>query len=96
MNRDTSAEARESIADQIGSIEQTVLQAIVARGIGGATCDEIEVELGMRHQTVSARFTKLAQDGKIEDTGWRRKTRSGRKAIVWIGARRKKQLSLLE
>jgi hypothetical protein len=49
----------------------------------GATCDEIEVGLGMLHQTASSRINQLARDGWLRDTGDRRETRTGRLAIVW-------------
>lgn len=37
----------------------------------------------MRHQTASARVRELVLAGLIEDTGKRRKTRSGRGARVY-------------
>jgi hypothetical protein len=39
----------------------------------GLTCREIEVELDMSHQTVSARLSELKQSGMIADTGRRRR-----------------------
>lgn len=47
------------------------------------TCDEIEQELGMSHQTISPRVHELAKLGLIVDSGARRKTRSGRTATIW-------------
>ena len=49
---------------------------------GHATCDEAEIQLGMSHQTCSARFADLKRAGLIEPTT-RRKTRSGRWAMAW-------------
>ena len=49
----------------------------------GKTCDEIEALLGLSHQTVSARVRDLVKADRVYDTGERRATRSGRKAIVW-------------
>ena len=48
-----------------------------------STCDEAEVHFEMRHQTASARIRELCELGRIEDSGARRPTRSGRDAIVW-------------
>ena len=48
-----------------------------------STCCELEGVLNMPHQTCSARITELRQRGEIFDTGARRKTFSGRNAIVW-------------
>jgi len=50
---------------------------------GGRTCDEIEQELGLRHQTASCFIRFLTQDGFLCDSGIRRITRAGRMAIVW-------------
>ena len=46
------------------------------------TCDEIMAR-GFSHQTVSATINWLMREGLIVDSGMRRKTRSGRDAIVW-------------
>lgn len=78
---DTSKAAAQEIAPVADSLRQRVLRAIQTRG--DATCDEIEVTLGMRHQTASARLRELVLGGFIEDTGTRRKTRSGRGAVVY-------------
>lgn len=56
---------------------------IMASGRNGATDDEMEAELGMRHQTVSARRRELVLKGLVRDSGSKRDTRSGRSATVW-------------
>lgn len=53
----------------------------------GATCDEIETETGLSHQTVSARVTELKRAGWVVDSGRRRPTRSGRSAAVLVAVR---------
>jgi len=53
------------------------------RGKEGATCDETEVLLDMRHQTCSARFTELKADDEIAKIGLR-PTRSGNQAGVYV------------
>lgn len=85
--RDTSIDAEKTIQKE--NLEAIVLSFVQGRGLRGATCDEAEVHLGLRHQTSSARFTALNKRGDIVDSGRRRPTRSGRKAIVWIKAERK-------
>ena len=50
----------------------------------GKTCDEIEVSLGLRHQTASCFIRFLTQDGLLRDSGNRRITRANRQAIVWV------------
>jgi len=47
------------------------------------TCDEVEVLLGAKHQSISATIRHLVKDGFLSGTGERRLTRSGRNAIVW-------------
>jgi hypothetical protein len=49
----------------------------------GATDDEMEVTLGLTHQTLSARRWELCKDGQVVPTSRKRKTRSGGRATVW-------------
>ena len=56
--------------------------AIYSRGDEGATDEEVEMLLGRKHQTVSARRNELAKTPLIEAAG-ERKTRSGVDATVW-------------
>ncbi len=51
-----------------------------------SSCDELEQQLGLSHQCCSARVNDLMKLGLIRDSGLRRKTRSGRAAIVWSEA----------
>lgn len=81
-NSDTSEAAADSIEGSVTALRKKVLEAI-AGAEDGATCDQIEVALHMRHQTASARVRELALMGYIEDTGVRRPTRSGRTARVY-------------
>lgn len=48
----------------------------------GLTCEEVEIQLGMKHQTCSARFTDMKKLGWIVECG-KRPTRSKRDAGVW-------------
>jgi predicted ArsR family transcriptional regulator len=78
-----SREAAESITDK-----QRLYRVILAHleRVGSATCDECEEYLGMRHQTASARIVELRAKGLITPTGEKRKTRSGRNAVVYVVA----------
>lgn len=51
---------------------------------GGATCDEVEEALGIKHQTASARINDLRALNRVRDSGGSRETRSGSSAIVWL------------
>jgi hypothetical protein len=78
---DTSKAAAESMEPHVTRLAGLVLDYLKFRG--ARTCEEVEQGLGFRRSTASARITELKLKGKIEDTGERRPTESGRKAIVW-------------
>lgn len=90
---DTSQAAAASV--DAASLRAEVFSVIDSSGAYGATCDEVEAALGMRHQTASARVYELAGKGgklkkcepRIADTGRRRLTRARRKAVVWCSLR---------
>jgi hypothetical protein len=79
---ETSRDARASI--DAGQLRARVLAGIKASGNVGRTCDELEMELGLPHQTCSARVYELAKRGEITDSRRTRKTRNDRAAVVWI------------
>ena len=83
----TSREAAESIADDVGRLESIVLNCIASAGKFGHTCDEVEQRTGLSHQTASARCRGLVQKGRIELNGQKRETRSGRKAGVYVAVK---------
>lgn len=89
---ETSAEAHESVKPILRDLQAKVFTALMRYSVrpgpdgeplGGATDDELEAYLQIRHQTLSARRRELVQKGYIEASGKRRKTRSGRSATVW-------------
>jgi hypothetical protein len=88
---DTSFMAAENIAPLVSRLQNMVLDVILNKGTSGATCDEVEVELDMPHQTASARINELKEDDletgrpqMLFDIGVRRRTRHGQFAIVWV------------
>lgn len=90
--RDTSTEALISILDIRGKLKRKVF-VVLKRYANGATCDELERWLDMRHQTLSARVRELWQEGWIMKTGEIRLTRSGRSAQVYAVRRFRKKRS---
>lgn len=82
QGNETSREAAESMRQPGVSIRARVLEFIARRGLQGATDDEIERVLGLRHQTASARRRELVLQGLLEKGGTRL-TRAGRRAAVW-------------
>ena len=88
---DTSKAAAESVEHATGTLRATVLGVIKSWGAHGATCDEVELYTGLTHQTASARINELHKLSAINDSGRRRKTRSGRNAIVWVAVKEERR-----
>ena len=86
VGSDTSRAAAESIFILGGSLRFSVLELIVKSEFEGITCDEIEEDLSMSHQTASARVNEIVGAGFAIDSGHRRRTRSGRAARVLIAS----------
>lgn len=68
---------------------------LIHRG-GPMTVDEMQVNLGMKHQTCSPRVTELRNSGWLVDSGVKRKTSSGEQAISWALSGRARQLLAAE
>lgn len=81
-NSPTSKAAAESVRGSLGNLQRQVLFLIRRAGARGMTCDELEVALDGRHQTISARVRELYLKGLIVKFG-ERPTRSGRRAVVY-------------
>jgi hypothetical protein len=80
---DTSIEARDSRAEYAAAVDARILKHFQRRASYGSTDDEIEVALRLLHQTASACRRNLVKAGHIRETDGRRKTRTGRNAVVW-------------
>lgn len=61
-----------------------IMAYVRSQGINGAICDEIEVALGLPHQTASARASELKNNGSLVPSGEVRKTRTGSQAMVFV------------
>ncbi len=82
---ETSEAAAGSMRARAPHDEERVYSFIASQGKHGATDDEIERALKMRHQSASARRNGLVLKGRVVDSGLEpRKTRSGRGATVWV------------
>lgn len=82
--------------DSPGSIRFKVLKFIKRKGKKGATDEEIEKHLKVRHQTGSARRRELVLKGLVVDSTKTRATSSGRPAIVWVVAPEGHEADLVE
>lgn len=81
---DTSELAAESVAEASSTLRERVYTLILSYGGYGATDDEVELRLKMRHQTASARRRELELTGRVVRTAERRRTSSGRTAAVYV------------
>ncbi len=81
--RETSRQAALEAFPRTGVHRRLILDYIASRPDYGATDDEIIVALNIRHQSAGPRRLELFEGGWIEDSGIRRRTVSGKDAIVW-------------
>jgi predicted Rossmann fold nucleotide-binding protein DprA/Smf involved in DNA uptake len=76
---DTS-EAAAAVLPDLQRLEQVCYDAIRQQP---QTCDALEQLTGLSHQTASARLRGLVLRQRIQDSGTRTRTRTGRLAVVW-------------
>ena len=90
--QDTSREAFESVNRGHNTQTMQILNYIREEGNDGATCDEVEFWMDGLHQSISAAIRLLAKHdmigkkkfGDAEDSVVKRRTRTNRRAIVWV------------
>ena len=82
----TSKAAAEAIRPEAATLSAEVFGFIISTGERGATDHEQQTALGIDGNTQRPRRRALQQRGLIIDSGHRRKTPSGREAVVWIAA----------
>jgi hypothetical protein len=80
--RETSIAAFESQDDETMCYRHNRIYGFIKER-GGATCWEVEQAFGGLHQTISAAISNMCAKGTLVDSGARRPTATGRKAIVW-------------
>jgi hypothetical protein len=80
----TSQAAAESIKPLTGEMLLKVLAAIRNAGLNGLTDDEGQTITGLGGSTYRPRRVNLQRVGLVFDYGVRRKTASGREAVVWF------------
>jgi hypothetical protein len=79
-----SVDADASIEQDKARLRRMVIDYVQSCGAFGATCAEVELALGLAHQTASPRVTEARALGLLTRTGERRPTRSGRHAAVYL------------
>ncbi len=81
---ETSKAAGEKIKDPARTLRQRVLAFLQQCGTAGATDEEICEALNLASDTSRPRRVELVRGGLAVDSGERRRTRSGRMAVVWV------------
>jgi predicted ArsR family transcriptional regulator len=66
------------------NLRRRVFEFVHERGGHGATAEEIEVGLELSGNTVRPRLVELRELGAVVKTDSKRKTRSGRQAVVYV------------
>jgi len=79
---DTSHGAASNVFLKTGGARRRVLEAL-AHALAVATDEELQDWLDMSQNTERPRRVELVQLGYVEDSGARRKTRSGSNAVLW-------------
>jgi hypothetical protein len=80
----TSKAAAAAIIPKATKLQTQVLDELKRRGSMGATDQELQKALGMLLQTELPRRVELVRAGLVKDSGRKRKTTSGRGAVVWV------------
>lgn len=73
-----------TLASDAATVTENVYAYIEGKGDAGATCDEVEVALELRHQTASSRMWDLEGRGRIRKTTATREARSGIKVRIYV------------
>lgn len=80
---DTSKAAAEAIQPDAARLRSLVIDAFKEAGERGLTSNEVELKLGLRQSTASARVREVVLLGNLVESGIR-KTASGRNAKVFV------------
>ncbi len=80
----TSHLAAERVLPHTGTQRFRVLRSLYYALPGGLTDEEMVQELEMNPNTQRPRRVELVDGGWVRDSGNRRNTRSGSRAIVWV------------
>ena len=81
---ETSLSAAQQILPKAGTLRYKLLEYIISCGKDGCTDEEAQQNVPMAPSTPRPRREELVEMGLIKDSGDKRLTNSGRKAVVWI------------
>ena len=80
---DTSKDAAAEIETRARTLRASVYAFLKISGAYGATDQELQVALNMDPSTERPRRIELVERELVKDSGKKRKTKSGRQAVVW-------------
>jgi hypothetical protein len=81
---ETSREAAYAIKMSVASLRADVLRFFVARGLPGATDEEVQLGLPLDPNTERPRRIELQRAGYLSKSQRKRRTRAGRWAAVYV------------
>lgn len=81
---ETSVAAGDAARGSAESIRRIMWEWIRDQGEHGATTEEVQLALGLRQSSASARRVELTHAGALRDTGRRRMTTGEREAAVYV------------
>jgi predicted ArsR family transcriptional regulator len=91
-HRDTEVAAAYSMPGElVRSIKDQCLK-VLGSNPSGLTSDEIGDIVGLEKYSIRRRVSDLVNDDLVEDSGERRRLKSGRQGIVWAIKRRQLEL----
>lgn len=79
-----SAAANEFIQPKKSAMQDAIVKYITAQGRKGATCQEVERDLGYRHESASARMSELKAEFRIFWNGTKRALEGRRPASAFV------------
>jgi hypothetical protein len=85
--KDTSRQAHRTRSEQSAILDNLILDEISKAMPDGITCQQIELNLNRRHESVSGNLSHLVNDEvppRVKDSGRKGKVMSGRAAILWV------------
>jgi hypothetical protein len=84
MHSQPSIAAAEAALPNAGTLRRRVYDQLRQWHATGGTDEDLQIGLGMDPSTQRPRRIELVNAGLVRDSGRTRKTRSGRRATVWV------------
>lgn len=81
---ETSKLGAEHIKRRAGFLREDVYAFIKSKGSYGVTDSELHVAFGIEKTTICPRRRELVLEGRVKDSGYRRKGYSGILNVVWV------------